>query len=95
MPVYLVTEVNVRDEQKFKEYGKLAGPISAKYGGRVIVRGTPTVALEGAATYTRIVITEFPDADAATRYYESAEYREAKAKRVGAADFNMVIVEEA
>jgi uncharacterized protein (DUF1330 family) len=93
MPVYLVTQVNVTDPQKFQEYGKLAGPISAKYGGRVIVRGAPKTVLEGDITYSRIAVTEFPDAEAARRYYDSPEYQEAKSKRVGAADFNMVIVE--
>jgi uncharacterized protein (DUF1330 family) len=93
MPAYLITQVNVTDVRKFQEYGKLAGPISAKYGGRVIIRGEPKAVLEGDVTYSRISVTEFPDAEAAKRYYDCPEYQEAKLKRIGAADFNMVIVE--
>ena len=95
MPAYVVTLVNVTDPEKFQEYGKLAGPISARYGGRFLVRGGPKTALEGDIPYARIVVVEFPDVAAAKRFYDCPEYQEAKAKRLGAADFNMVIVEGA
>jgi uncharacterized protein (DUF1330 family) len=92
---YVITLVNVTDPQKFQEYGKLAGPISAKYGGRFIVRGGAKTNLEGDIPYARIVVAEFPDVEAAKSFYNCAEYQAAKAKRLGAADFNMVIVEAA
>ncbi|TAK84111.1 MAG: DUF1330 domain-containing protein [Betaproteobacteria bacterium] len=95
MAAYVVTLVNVTDPEKFQEYGKLAGPISARYGGRFIVRGGPKTNLEGDIPYARVVVTEFPDVEAAKRFYYSAEYQEAKEKRLGAADFNMVILEGA
>jgi uncharacterized protein (DUF1330 family) len=39
------------------------------------------------------VLLEFPDLEAAKRFYESPEYQEAKRLREGAADFNIVAVE--
>lgn len=41
----------------------------------------------------RLVLLEFPDLEAAKRFYESPEYQEAKRLREGAARFNMVAVE--
>ena len=39
------------------------------------------------------VLLEFPDLEAAKRFYESPEYQAAKRLREGAADFNMVAVQ--
>jgi uncharacterized protein (DUF1330 family) len=93
VPAYVVALINVTDPEQFQEYGKLAGPISAKYGGRFLARGGPKTTLEGDIPYARVVVSEFPNVEAAKRFYNSREYQEAKAKRLGAADFNMIIVE--
>jgi len=39
------------------------------------------------------VLLEFPDLEAAKRFYESPEYQEAKRLREGAARLNMVAIE--
>lgn len=95
MPAYIIAQINVTDPQKYQEYAKLAGPASAKYGGKFLVRGGPKTELEGRIPYTRIVVSEFKDVEAAKRFYNSPEYQEARSKRLGAADFNMIIVEGA
>jgi uncharacterized protein (DUF1330 family) len=93
MPAYIIAQINVTDPQKYQEYAKLAGPAGAKYGGRFLVRGGAKTELEGNIPYQRIVINEFPSVEAAKRFYHSPEYQEARAKRIGAADFNMIMVE--
>jgi uncharacterized protein (DUF1330 family) len=93
MPAYIIAQINVTDPQKYQEYAKLAGPASAKYGGRFLVRGGAKTELEGKIAYQRIVVSEFKDVEAAKRFYNSPEYQEARSKRLGAADFNMIIVE--
>jgi uncharacterized protein (DUF1330 family) len=95
MAAYVSAQVNVTDPQKYQEYVKLAGPAGAKYGGKFLVRGGAITALEGKNPYERIVINEFPDVEAAKRFYHSPEYQAARAKRIGAADFHMIIVEGA
>lgn len=95
MPAYIIAQINITNPDKYAEYAKLAGPAGAKYGGRFLVRGGAKTTLEGDIPYQRIVINEFPDVEAAKRFYNSVEYQAAKAKRLGAADFNMVIVEGA
>jgi len=95
MPAYIIAQVNIKDPQKYQEYAKLAGAANAKHGGRFLVRGGAKTTLEGDVPFQRIVITEFPDVEAAKRFYHSVEYQAARQKRLGAADFNMIIVEGA
>jgi uncharacterized protein (DUF1330 family) len=95
MPAYIIAQINVTNPEKYQEYARLAGPASLKYGGRFLVRGGAKTVLEGNVPYSRIVITEFPDVAAASRFYHSVEYQAAREKRLGAADFNMMVVEGA
>lgn len=95
MPAYVIAQINVTDAAKYQEYAKLAGPASAKYGGKFLVRGGDKTVLEGNIPYTRIVINEFESVEQAKKFYNSPEYQEAKSKRIGAADFNMIVVEGA
>ena len=48
-----------------------------------------------ALSFERIVVTEFPDVEAAKQFYNSPEYQEARKHRLGACDFHMVVVEGA
>lgn len=95
MPAYIIALVNITNADKYAEYAKLAGPAGPKYGGRFLARGGAKTTLEGDIPFQRIVINEFPDVEAAKKFYNSVEYQAAKEKRKGAADFNMVIVEGA
>jgi uncharacterized protein (DUF1330 family) len=95
MAAYIIAQINITNPEKYQEYAKLAGPAGAKYGGRFLVRGGAKTTLEGDIPYQRIVINEFPDVEAAKKFYNSVEYQAAKERRLGAADFNMVIVEGA
>ena len=95
MPAYIIAQINITDPQKYQEYAKLAGPATAKYGGKFLVRGGGKTELEGKIPYQRIVVTEYPSVEAAKRFYNSPEYQEARSKRLGAADFNMIVVEGA
>jgi uncharacterized protein (DUF1330 family) len=93
MPAYIIAQINVTDPAKYQEYAKLAGPAAAKYGARYLVRGGKKTALEGEIPFERLVVSEFKDVESAQRFYRSVEYQAARQKRLGAADFNMVIVE--
>ena len=95
MPAYIIAQINVTDPQRYQEYAKLAGPAGDKHGGRYLVRGGKKTTLEGNIPYERIVVSEFKDVESARRFYQSVEYQAAREKRLGAADFNMVIVEGA
>lgn len=93
MPAYLLVDCEVTDPVRYENYKKLAPPAIAKYGGRYLARGGETTRLEGDWRPNRIVVLEFPDVDAAKRFYASPEYGAARAERAGAANMNMVLVE--
>jgi uncharacterized protein (DUF1330 family) len=95
MPAYIIATVNITKPESYQEYAKLAGPATLQHGGRFLVRGGKKTALEGDIPFQRIVVTEFADVEAAKRFYNSVEYQAAKQKRLGAADFHMVVVEGA
>lgn len=91
MSAYVVALINVTDPERYKEYTVLATPAVTKYGGKFIARGGEREVMEGSLDYARVVVVEFPSMDAVKTFYKSPEYQAARAKRVGAADFNMII----
>jgi uncharacterized protein (DUF1330 family) len=93
VPAYIVVETDIHDPEQYELY-KQASPGAVAAGqGRFIARGGELSVLEGDWRPKRLVLLEFPDLDAAKRFYTSPEYQEAKRLREGAADLNMVAVE--
>ena len=95
MPAYLVIIISVTQPEKFENYRKLAGPAVARYGGKYLVRGGARTVLEGKFDGNRLVVVEFPSSEDARTFYNSSEYQAARNERVGAAEFDMVLVEGA
>ena len=93
MPAYVLVDAKVTDPAQYEEYRKVAPAAIARYGGRYLVRGGATTVLEGEWQPNRIVVLEFPDGDAARRFYDSPEYRAARALRAGAAAMNVIVVD--
>jgi uncharacterized protein (DUF1330 family) len=94
MAAYIIAEVDVTDPDSYAGYRELVPATLETYGGRFLVRGGPAEALEGAAP-KRIVILEFADAAAARRWYDSPEYRKAKAMRQAASTGRLILAEGA
>jgi uncharacterized protein (DUF1330 family) len=93
MPAYVIVETDIHDPEQYERY-KAASPGSvAEGGGRFVARGGELAVLEGEWNPSRIVILEFPDLEAAKRWYESPGYQEVKALREGAARLRIVAVE--
>jgi uncharacterized protein (DUF1330 family) len=69
-------------------------PSLARHGGRFLVRGGRTEALEGAPA-KRIVLLEFESVEAAKRWYDSPDYSEAIPLRKKSAKARLFIVEGA
>jgi uncharacterized protein (DUF1330 family) len=93
MSAYIVVDGEVTDPVRYEAYKKLAQAAIAKHGGRYLVRGGETTVLEGAWQPHRIVVLEFPSANAIKRFYSSPEYTAARAARDSAARMNMIAVE--
>ena len=93
MPAYVIVETDVHDQAQYDRYRAASPDAVHAGGGRFIVRGGELAVLEGNWNPSRVVVLEFPDLEAAKRWYESAEYQEAKRLREGAARLNMVAVQ--
>ena len=61
MSAYVISDVEVLDDELIKTYRLLAQESIAKYGGRYLVRGGQVEPVEGGWTPKAIVIVEFPD----------------------------------
>ena len=93
MPGYIITNAEVFDKDAYGEYGKLAPDAIASYGGEFLTRGGAAEILEGNWEPHRIVVVKFDSVEQAKAMYNSPEYQAAREKRIGAADFNMIVVE--
>jgi uncharacterized protein (DUF1330 family) len=93
MPAYVIVETDVHDPEQYERY-KAASPDTVHAGGgRFVVRGGELAVLEGDWSPTRLVLLEFPDLEAAERWYASPAYEAAKRLREGAANLRMVAVQ--
>ena len=93
MVAYLIAEIQVTDPTTYDQYRPLAAASIARFGGRFVVRGGKIDLLEGEPEPERIVVTEFPDADTARRWYHSEEYQAALKVFGNAAKRDLRIVE--
>ena len=95
MSVYMVVDIEVKDQEAYEEYRKLVPPLIEKYGGRYLVRGGEITSVEGDWDLHRVVILEFPSVDQAMELFTSDEYAPVAAIRRRAADSKIFIVEGA
>lgn len=95
MAAYIVLDTEITDPAKYEEYRKHSTPITAKYGGKFLVRGGKVETLEGGWTPKRFVVIEFPSVARVKEWYNSPEYAEAKKLRHKAARSKMILVEGA
>ena len=93
MPVYLISDVTVRDAEAFQTYRTRAANAIARYGGRYLVRGGDIEQLEGAWKPRTIVIVEFPTKAQAHAWYRSPEYATALEVRDAALSRNLILVD--
>lgn len=91
MSAYVLVEIEVKDPDRYAEYRPLAAESIAKHGGRYLVRGGTTEALEGEWS-PRIVVLEFDSLEAAHAWYYSDEYQAAVALRHESAKSRMIAV---
>jgi uncharacterized protein (DUF1330 family) len=92
MKGYWIARVTVADPEQYKLYAERAPEAFAKFGAKVLARGGRAQQLEGEGR-PRNVIIEFASFEDAVACYNSPEYQAARAKRVGAGEAEIVIVE--
>ena len=93
MSALVIVEIEVRDPETYERYKRLVPASLEAYGGRFVARGGAIESLEGDWLPERIVVLEFPNLERARQWWESAEYRDAKALRMRAAKTRMIATE--
>jgi uncharacterized protein (DUF1330 family) len=95
MAAYVLAEVEVTNPDGYKEYTAHVPATIARYGGRFLVRGGASEALEGDWPKVRRVIIEFPDLATAKRWWQSPEYEKPKAMRLANSKGRLILLEGA
>lgn len=95
MPAYMIVTAKIHDRDKFiAGYGAAAGALVDKFGGKYVLRGPDADLLEGEfGGGASMVISEWPDKDAAKKFWDSPEYEEVKKLREGLADVQVLLIE--
>ena len=93
MAAYVIADIDVHDQEAYREYGTLVPATLQPHGGRYVVRGGSHETLEGDWRPRRLVVIEFPSAEHARRWHASQEYAPALAMRQRASTGNLVLVE--
>ncbi|MFK8052671.1 MAG: DUF1330 domain-containing protein [Woeseiaceae bacterium] len=95
MPAYMIVTAKIHDRDAFiAGYGAVAADLVAKFGGRYVLRGPGAELLEGDfGEGAGMVISEWPDKEAARKFWNSPEYAEAKKLREGMADCQVLLIE--
>jgi uncharacterized protein (DUF1330 family) len=90
---YVIYQCDVLDTVRYDEYKDKAAASVQAAGGRYLVRGGDTEVLEGDPPAARTVILEFPDRQAALRWYAGDEYTAARQIRETAARARMYVID--
>ncbi|WP_043265315.1 DUF1330 domain-containing protein [Streptomyces sp. CT34] len=93
MPAYVIVNVDVRDEEAALAYAPVAQQSVLSHGGRYLVAGPTPEPVEGTWDSSRFIVLEFPDMDRIREWYDSPEYRHARAIREGKIQVGMLFVE--
>jgi uncharacterized protein (DUF1330 family) len=94
MTAYVIAEIDIVDRDAYKVYEAARADSVARHGGRFLAQSGRSAGLEGAAP-KRVQVIEFASMEAAQRWYESPDYRDARSIRAIAGKSRVMIVEGA
>lgn len=81
MTTYVIFDVDIRDMARYQDFMTHVKPAIEAAGARYLARGGPHVVHEGDWAPRRIVLLEFPTAQAWTDFYNGPIYTGLKAIR--------------
>lgn len=93
MTALWIAHVTVTDAEAYGRYAKIATEAIAEHGGVFLARGGRYRQMEG-TDRPRNVVARFPTFEDAVACYNSPRYQEALGHAKGAAERDLVIVEE-
>tara|TARA_Y100001960_G_scaffold287691_1_gene326104 strand:+ start:925 stop:1212 length:288 start_codon:yes stop_codon:yes gene_type:complete len=93
MVAYLIAQINVTNEESYKEYLSKVTSIVKKYDGEYIIRAGKFTTVLGEWKYNRNVVIKFPSYDIAINWYNSKEYLPIREIRENNSEGNVIIIE--
>lgn len=94
MTTYAMVELTINDTDGMAPYMEKVADTVAAHGGRYLVRAGETEVLEGSiGQHPLKVILEFPNAEAAKKWYASPEYQAILPARLHNSEANFLLVE--
>ncbi len=84
---------SVSDRRRLEDYWAHVAPSFEGFDAKPLVAYAPFEVLEGDANAKGIVLFEFPSMEVAKRWYFSDAYQEVKQRRLGAAEFELILVD--
>jgi uncharacterized protein (DUF1330 family) len=93
MPAYVLVDLEILDEEDYREYRAKAPPMVKAHGGRYLVRGGKQTHVEAGWDLHRTVILEFPSVAAAQKWYDAPEYQKILPIRLRSTKSRMVFLE--
>jgi uncharacterized protein (DUF1330 family) len=94
---YLISQVEVLDDEAWENYRTRAARVIAEFGGRYLVRGARAEVIEAdwpaeEPPPQTVIVAEFPSLKALKDWYASPQYAEAYAFRASAVKRRMIFV---
>ncbi len=93
MSAYLITDVEVTDENLYAQFREQVSPVIESHGGRFVVRGGEIEINEGAWMPKRLAIMEFDSMEQARSFLASHEYKALADIRTRSSNINVVLVD--
>lgn len=94
MSAYLISICRgVSDRRQLEQYWANSRPTFQGFEAKLLAVYTQVRSLEGSDAVEGVVLVEFPSMEIAMRWYESPAYQEVRKYRIGAAEFEIVLVE--
>jgi len=92
MSGYVISNINVKNPEAYKEYTDKVKPIVEKFGGEYLVRAGEYKVIDGEWKYPRTVVIRFPSYEKALEWYNSEEYQPVKSIRLANSVANGIII---
>ena len=93
MSAYAIFQINITNQENYKEYLNQVTTIVKKHQGDYIVRGGKSDVVLGKWDYQRTVVVKFPSYEAAIQWYNSEDYAPIKKIREDNSEGNCIIIE--
>jgi uncharacterized protein (DUF1330 family) len=90
----MLVQATITDPAAWGAYAKASGPVMSKWGAELIVKPDSLEVLEGQSR-PRVVVFAFESMEKARGFWNSPEYAELKAMRIGAGEADFLLLEEA